>query len=106
MTLLAWSSQARGFFVPGRAAPDKRDDAELVNSWYSDDNFERQKRAIELAQKKGVLPINIAGAWVLQRAYPTFALIGPRLLSELRSSLDSLAVELTPDEMAWLDLQA
>jgi hypothetical protein len=30
--LLAWSSQARGFFVPGRAHPDRRDDASLVAS--------------------------------------------------------------------------
>ena len=104
MSLLPWSSQARGFFVPDRAAPDKRDDVEMVRCWYSDDNFERQRRAIELAEKKGVLPINIAGAWVLQQPFPTFALFGPRQLSELRSSLGSLAVELTAEEMAWLDL--
>ena len=104
MALLPWSSQARGFFVPDRAAPEKRDDEEIVRCWYSDDNFERQRRAIELAGKKGVLPINIAGAWVLQQPFPTFALFGPQKLSELRSSLDSLAVELTAEEITWLDL--
>ena len=41
MTLLPWSSQARGFFVPGRVLPDKRDDESMVQSWYSDANFTR-----------------------------------------------------------------
>ena len=40
MPLLAWSSQARGFFLEGRAHPSKTDDAELVSCWYSEDNFQ------------------------------------------------------------------
>ncbi|MGN6506143.1 MAG: aldo/keto reductase [Tepidisphaeraceae bacterium] len=105
-TLLSWSSQARGFFVPGRAAPDKLEDKELVRCWYSDDNFERQKRAFELAKKYNVQPISIALAYVLAQPFPTVALIGPRLLSETRTSLPGLEVELTPDEVKWLNLEA
>ena len=48
MPLIAWSSQARGFFTD-RSAPGKTDDAELVRCWYSDANFERKRRAEELA---------------------------------------------------------
>jgi aryl-alcohol dehydrogenase-like predicted oxidoreductase len=58
--LFAWSSQARGFFVEGNAAPEKRDDAELARCWYSEDNFKRLTRARELATAKGVSAINIA----------------------------------------------
>ncbi|MDA0990154.1 MAG: aldo/keto reductase [Verrucomicrobia bacterium] len=105
MTLLPWSSQARGFFVPERAQPDKHDDWSLSNSWYSDDNFKRQARAIELAKKKGVEPINVALAWVLNQPFPTFPLIGPRQISETRSSLAALEVELTPREMKYLNLE-
>jgi predicted dehydrogenase/aryl-alcohol dehydrogenase-like predicted oxidoreductase len=103
--LLAWSSQARGFFLPGRAAPEKRDDAELVRCWYSEDNFERSNRVNELAKKRNVLPINIALAYVLNQPFPTFALIGPRQLSETRTSLPALDVELSPDELRWLNLE-
>ena len=102
---LAWSSQARGFFTE-RAAPDKRDDEQLVRCWYSDDNFQRKQRAEELAKKKGVSPINIAGAYVLQQPFPSFSLFGPRVLSELRSSLHNLDVSLTEDEIKWLNLEA
>jgi aryl-alcohol dehydrogenase-like predicted oxidoreductase len=105
MPLLAWSSQARGFFLEGRAHPGKTDDAELVSCWYSEDNFQRLGRANELAKKKGVLPINIALAYVLCQNFPTFALIGPRLLSETHSSLPALEVELTPAQVRWLNLE-
>ncbi len=104
--LLSWSSQARGFFLPDRAAPEKLDDKELARCWYSDDNFQRLARAKELAQKKGVSPINIALAYVLAQPFPTFALIGPRTLEETRTSLPGLTVELSEQEVKWLNLEA
>jgi len=104
IALLAWSSQARGFFTD-RAAPEKRDDAELVRCWYSEDNFERRRRAVQLAEKKGVLPINIALGYVLNQPFPSFALIGPRFLVETTTSLPALNLELTAEERAWLNLE-
>lgn len=105
LPLLAWSSQARGFFTD-RAHPDRRDDTELVRCWYSADNFERRARAVELAQRRGVLPINIALAYVLCQPFPTFALIGPRTLAETRTTWPALTVALTPAELRWLNLEA
>jgi aryl-alcohol dehydrogenase-like predicted oxidoreductase/predicted dehydrogenase len=104
MPLLAWSSQARGFFTD-RAGPEKRDDEQLVRCWYADDNFRRRERAVELARKKGVLPIAVALAYVLCQPFPTFALIGPRRIVETRTSMEGLGVELTPEELAWLNLE-
>ena len=103
-SLLAWSSQARGFFTD-RAHPDKKDDPELVRCWYSDDNFQRRERAIELARKKGVQPINIALAYVLAQSISVFALIGPRQISETVSTCKGLSVILTPEEVRWLNLE-
>ncbi len=106
MPLFCWSSQARGFFLEGKAAPDKKDDAELVRCWYAEDNFRRLERANELAKKRNVQPINIALAYVLNQPFPTFPLIGPRTLMETRSSLKALDVTLTAQELAWLNLEA
>jgi predicted dehydrogenase/aryl-alcohol dehydrogenase-like predicted oxidoreductase len=103
MPLMPWSSQGRGFFIPGRADPENRSDPELVRSWYSEDNFARRDRAMQLATERGVLPIDIALAYVLCQPFPTFPLIGPRQLSETRTSLQALEVELTPDDLRWLD---
>ncbi len=101
----SWSSQARGFFVPEISAPDKTDDKEKVRCWYSDDNFQRQARAIELAKKYNVLPINIALAYVLCQPFPTFALVGPRTLEETRTTLPALNIKLTGAELKYLNLE-
>ncbi len=105
LPLMPWSSQARGFFLEGKAAPDKKDDVDMVRCWYSEDNFRRLERAKELAAKKGVLPINIALAYVLCQPFPTFPLIGPRYLWETRTSFAALDVELTAKELRWLNLE-
>jgi aryl-alcohol dehydrogenase-like predicted oxidoreductase len=103
MPLLPWSSQARGFFLED-TSPAFTADPERVRCWFSDDNFERLARSRELARKYGVLPINIALAYVLCQPFPTFPLIGPRTLAELRTSLPALGVALTLDEANWLNL--
>jgi predicted dehydrogenase/aryl-alcohol dehydrogenase-like predicted oxidoreductase len=105
IALFPWSSQARGFFLPGRAAPDKQSDAELVRCWYAQDNFQRLARANKLAARRNVLPINIALAYVLNQPFPTFPLIGPRQLNETRTSLPALEIELPPQELRWLNLE-
>jgi len=104
MPLMPWSSQARGFFT-GRANPNDHSDAELVRCWYSEDNFRRLERVNAMAKERGVLPINIALAYVLCQSFPTFPLIGPRLLSETRTSIPGLDIQLTPEEVRWLNLE-
>lgn len=104
--LLAWSSQCRGFFVENRAHPDRRDDPELVRAWYCDDNFRRLDRVKQLAGRKGVAPITLALAYVLNQPFPVHALIGPRVISETGSSFQALGLELTQDEINWLNLDA
>jgi predicted dehydrogenase/aryl-alcohol dehydrogenase-like predicted oxidoreductase len=104
MPLMPWSSQARGFFT-GRAHPDDHSDEELVRCWYSDDNFQRLERVNQMAAERGVLPINIALAYVLCQPFPTFPLIGPRALAETRTSLPGLDIELSPEDLEWLNLE-
>jgi aryl-alcohol dehydrogenase-like predicted oxidoreductase len=98
----AWSSQGRGFFTD-RAGRDKRDDEEIVRVWYSDRNFERRDRAIELARKRGCSPIHIALAYVIAQPFPVIPLIGPRTVAELEDSLSAIQITLTPEEARWLE---
>ncbi len=100
--LFPWSSQARGFFTDC-SGPDKLSNLELSNAWYSDTNFERKARAIHLAEAKGVNPTAIAAGFALHQPFPCFPLIGPRSLAETRSSFAALEVNLTAQEVAWLD---
>ena len=103
MPLMPWSSQAQGFFA-GRADPQNRSDVEFVRGWYSEDNFRRLERVNALAEQRAALPLAIALAYVLCQPFPTFPLIGPLLLSETRTSLQALDIELTPEEVRWLNL--
>jgi aryl-alcohol dehydrogenase-like predicted oxidoreductase len=102
--LMSWSSQAQGFFT-GRYAKDAPTDGEMVRVWYNDANFERLDRANQMASEKGVTPIQIALAYVLSQPFPTWALIGPRTPAETESTMEGLVLTLTPDEMAWLNLE-
>jgi len=99
--IFAWSSQGRGFFLDG-VAPDNLDTGDLPRVYYSDANFARLDRARQMAEAKGVAPIEIALAWVLNLSAPTVALVGPATLDEVESCNRAAALELTPEEIVWL----
>ena len=117
---LSWSSQARGYFLSDDITKKIEDKiTEDESSWRkpgdhssgplscydSKDNKERKKRAIELAKEIGVEGQNVAGAWPINLKFPSFALIGPRLVDELIQNLKNLEVELTEDQVDWLNLK-
>lgn len=104
MPLLSWSSQASGFFS-GRFSPQNRENEEMVNVYYSEGNWERYQRAQMLAEKKQVSIIQIALAYVLNQPFPSAAIIGPEKPDELYSSVQGASIELTSDEVNWLDLK-
>ena len=102
VTNFAWSSQARGFFTE-RAGRGKLDDAELARSWYSEGNFARRDRAIELGKRLGKDPIQVALAYVLAQQGRVVPLIGPRSLAELNHSLEAFDIRLSQDDVRWLE---
>ena len=90
LPLLAWSAQAGGWFA-GAASPVYDNAA----------NRERRARAEQLGDANAV-----ALAWVLAQPFPTIAIIGPHSLEHLHASLEALDVELSADEVRWLNLEA
>lgn len=99
LPVFAWASLAGGFFA-GVQNPD------VARVYASDGNRERLRRAHTLAARTGATATQIALAWVLHQPFPTYALIGPRSVAELRESVDALDLTLTPAESRWLDLDA
>ncbi|HUX50343.1 MAG TPA: aldo/keto reductase [Spirochaetia bacterium] len=100
ITNFAWSSQARGYFLP--EGERMKLGADNFASWDAEDNRARRARAEELARKKGCSPINIAAAYVLNQPFPSFALVGPRTIHETATTLPALDILLTQDEISWL----
>lgn len=102
LPVLAWSSQAQGFFT-GRFRPDDRSNEVMTRIWYNDANFQRLDRVERLARRQDVPPVAVALAWVLHQPFPTFAVIGPRSPAELHESAQALRVALTPDDVRRLE---
>ena len=63
-----------------------------------------KKRARKLAENRGCSANNIAASWTLSQSFPSFALIGPRTINELDTTLPCLDIELNQDEINWLNL--
>lgn len=108
MPIFAWSSQARGFFS-GRYTPgmsgETMDQQNVIRTYFSDENWERYRRAESLAGEKGCNLRQIALAWVLHQPLELYALIGPATVEELDDCLGALDVKLTEEELLWLNLQ-
>lgn len=102
--VFSWSSQARGFFT-GRYTPEDRSNEDLVRVFYNDENWERYRRAEQLAKEKGVETIQISLAYVLNQKFPTAAIIGPQTKEELLSCREAANITLTDEEIEWLDLR-
>lgn len=103
LPLLSWSSQAGGFFS-GNFTEEDLSNEEMVRVYYSPENWERFRRAEKLSKEKQVTPIQIALAYVLNQSFQTAAIIGPATVEEFNSSLQGTEIELTEQEIDWLDL--
>ena len=76
-----------------------------MRCFYGDANFERKRRAEQLATEFGVPATAVAPAYVLAQKFPTFALVGPRSIAEYRSTMTGLGIELNEEQTSWLDLR-
>jgi aryl-alcohol dehydrogenase-like predicted oxidoreductase len=101
--LLAWASLAAGF-VSGRFDPGDRSDDYVARVYYSDANFERVRRAGELGREKSATGLQIALAFVLNQPFPVAGLVGSSTLGHLTEALGAVDIELSADELLYLDL--
>ena len=102
--LMPWSSQARGFFSSA-FTKENLDNGDMVRVYYSDNNFERLALAKQLGTKYGFSAIQVSLVYCVHLPFPIFPIVGPANLAEMASSLAALNLELSNDEMAWLNLE-
>ncbi|AMC94252.1 hypothetical protein AOC36_09730 [Erysipelothrix larvae] len=107
ITILSWAAQSAGFFVPLWSSIDSEAPEDIKNAYFTEDNFKKLNRVIEVATKRGggIEPVNVALAYVLHPRFNVFASIGPRNMHELESSLKALDIELTKQEIEYLELK-
>jgi len=96
LPLLAWSPAAAGLFA---GAPE----ADVARVFDTPANRERRRRAAELGGRLGATPTQVALAWLLHRPFPVLPIVGPRTVAELEESAEALELELSDDDLAFLD---
>jgi aryl-alcohol dehydrogenase-like predicted oxidoreductase len=101
----SWSAQARGYFLPAALRDRLPEDTRPETCFGSVANAERRRRAETLAEKLGSTANAVALAWVLAQKFPSYALIGPRTVAEMESSLAAVTLKLSTQDAAWLNLE-
>jgi len=108
---LAYSSLARGVFS-GRICSDMTSaegqevlDRAAFTAYFHPVNLKRLARVEEMAARKGLSVAQIAVAYVMNHPLRIFSLQAPRTLEEMQQNDAAIHLEMTPEEMAWLNLE-
>ena len=107
--LVPWSPLARGFLA-GNRQRGKRDatlreqhDGYGHSLYYADADYDVADRVVEVAKRKGVLPIQVALAWVLSKPGITAPIVSTTRLEQLDQLLDGMSVTLSEEEIKALE---
>jgi aryl-alcohol dehydrogenase (NADP+) len=107
--VIPWSPLARGFLAGNRrrglkdATRREQYDEFGHGLYYAEADYDIADRVVQVAREKGVLPIQIALAWILQQPGITAPIIGASQLEQLDQLIEGLAITLTPDESRFLE---
>lgn len=105
--LIPWSPIARGFLGRTRASGDStirsQTDQYAHDMYYRDEDFDVAERAQEIAKERGVMPSQLALAWVLNKPYITAPIIGSSKIEHLDQAIAALEIKLSPEEITQLE---
>ena len=102
--VIPWSALARGFLAGNRqrgtrgATVRETHDAYGHSLYYADSDYDVAERVVEVAKAKGVLPIQVALAWVATRPGVTAPIISATRVEQLDQLVAGLDVVLTDEE--------
>jgi 1-deoxyxylulose-5-phosphate synthase len=107
--LIPWSPLARGFLAGNRkrgskdATTREQYDEFGHGLYYAETDYDIADRVRQVAEEKGVSPIQVALAWVIQQPGVSAPIIGASKLEQLDQLIDGLSITLTPDECRFLE---
>jgi len=107
--IIPWSPLARGFLAGNRRKGDfgdtsrARTDDFAHEMYYADADFAVVDRTVQLATRMGVKPTHVALAWLLAQPGVTAPIIGASKISHLDEAVESLAVNLSAEDVAFVE---
>lgn len=105
ITILSWGSQGNGFFGNYPFPKGTRVTQDFVDAFGTTTNFEKFRRAKELAEERGVSTSNIAYAYIFNQGLKIAGITGCRNVHEFNNSLIGLDLTLTESEVDYLALR-
>jgi len=109
IALIPWSPLARGFLAGNRKRGEKRatlreqHDSFGHTLYYASADHDVADRVVAVATQKGVLPIQIALAWVMAKPGVAAPIISATRLEQLDQLVAGLSITLTEDDLAALE---
>jgi 1-deoxyxylulose-5-phosphate synthase len=107
--LIPWSPLARGFLAGNRqrgrkdATPREQSDQFGHNLYYTDADYDIADRVAEVARRKGVLPIQVALAWIVSRPGVAAPIVGVTKIEQLEQLVAALDVQLDAEDVKSLE---
>jgi len=107
--VIPWSPLARGFLAGNRKRGEKsatlRDQHDTWGHtlYVADEDYDVVDRVVEVAKQKGVLPIQVALAWILAKPGVTAPIISATKIEQLDQLIEGMSVTLSPEEIASLE---
>jgi 1-deoxyxylulose-5-phosphate synthase len=107
--IIPWSALARGFLAGNRKRGEKgaslreQHDDYGHSLYYADADYDVADRVVAVARDKGVLPIQVALAWVLSRPGISAPIVSATKLGQLDQLVEGMSVTLSTDEIASLE---
>ncbi len=107
--VIPWSPLARGFLA-GNRGRDKsgetvraKTDDYARQMYYTEEDFRIVEQVKEIAEQKGVKPIQIALAWILHKGGVVSPIVGVRNSNQIDELIGSVDVELSEEDMNKLE---
>jgi 1-deoxyxylulose-5-phosphate synthase len=109
IALIPWSPLARGFLAGNRrrgqrdATLREQHDQYGHDLYYNEADYQIAEKVADVARAKGVLPIQVALAWILHRPGVAAPIISVTKREQLDQLIDGMSVTLTADEARELE---
>jgi 1-deoxyxylulose-5-phosphate synthase len=107
--LIPWSPLARGFIAGNRRRGRK--DATLREThdhyghglYYADADYDIADKVVEIARRKGVLPIQVGLSWILSRPGVAAPIVSVTKREQLDQLVEGMQVTLSPEEVKEIE---
>ena len=107
--VIPWSPLARGFLAGNRRTeafgdtPRARTDDFAHDLYYTEADFAVADRVVGLAKRHGVMPTQIALAWMLANPAITAPIVGASALPHLDDAVKALEMKLSAEDVAFVE---